>query len=355
MSKSKKGAKPEEKDIKINEEEEITESEAVDTEEDSEEIEASVEAEDTEEAADEAEEAEEEAEAESGEDAFDDAEEDSDDSEEEEPEEKKPVEKKPKAKKSKSSDNEFVNLPFIEKCKKDPLIPVSLLLAFVMIIVAVIYFLLPSVKAPTMNMTLEEFENGFNQCDTTMYFFESGFDISIKKIDYIDRSANPGILGETETLFYDSRYVDYFTGHASVLYDAGLEGATRKTDGQLTHVRVYIAYDEGSQDEWVRVWMFFASTLQALYPDMTEFDAKYLALNEMSDYAGDGMYVKMGDIAFRWIAVKPGVGGHESGYIVIEAVPAKILSDAQIARTFEEPVPSSESESAVSETSASAT
>ena len=37
MSKSKKGAKPEEKDIKINEEEEITESEAVDTEEDSEE------------------------------------------------------------------------------------------------------------------------------------------------------------------------------------------------------------------------------------------------------------------------------------------------------------------------------
>ena len=101
--------------------------------------------------------------------------------------------------------------------------------------------------------------------------------------------------------------------------------------------------------------MFFASTLQALYPDMTEFDAKYLALNEMSDYAGDGMYVKMGDIAFRWIAVKPGVGGHESGYIVIEAVPAKILSDAQIARTFEEPVPSSESESAVSETSASAT
>ena len=140
MSKSKKGAKPEEKDIKINEEEEIIESETVETEEDSEQDEAS---------------------------------------EEEEPEEEKAKEKKPKAKKPESSDKEFVNLPFIEKCKKDPVIPVSLLLAFVMIIVAVVYFLLPAAKAPTMDMTLEEFENGFNQCDTTMYFFESGFDISI--------------------------------------------------------------------------------------------------------------------------------------------------------------------------------
>ena len=316
MSKSKKGAKPEEKNIKINEEEEIIESETVETEEDSEQAEASEEVENTEEAA---EDSEEEAEAESEEDA-----------------------------------KEFVNLPFIEKCKKDPVIPVSLLLAFVMIIVAVVYFLLPAAKAPTMDMTLEEFENGFNQCDTTMYFFESGFDISIKKIEYIDRSANPGILGETETLFYSSSYVDHFTGHASVLYDAGLEGATRKTDGKLTHIRVYIAYDEGSSDEWVRVWMFFASTLQALYPDLTEFDAKAIALNAMSDYAGEGMYIKMGDIAFRWIPVKPGVGGHESGYIVIEAVPAKILSDEQIASTLEMPEPS-ESESAAVEASASET
>ena len=348
MSKSKKGAKPEEKDIKINEEEEIIESETVETEEDSEQAEASEEVENTEEAA---EDTEEEAEAESEEDASEDSD---DDSEEEEPEEEKAEEKKPKAKKPESSDKEFVNLPFIEKCKKDPVIPVSLLLAFVMIIVAVVYFLLPAAKAPTMDMTLEEFENGFNQCDTTMYFFESGFDISIKKIDYIDRSANPGILGETETLFYSSSYVDHFTGHASVLYDAGLEGATRKTDGKLTHIRVYIAYDEGSSDEWVRVWMFFASTLQALYPDLTEFDAKAIALNAMSDYAGEGMYIKMGDIAFRWIPVKPGVGGHESGYIVIEAVPAKILSDEQIASTLEMPEPS-ESESAAVEASASET
>lgn len=349
MSKSKKGAKPEEKDIKINGEEEITETEAVETEETSEEIEASEEAEETEEVSEEVEEieeAEEESEAESEEEASD----------EDEPEEEQPVEKKPKAKKADSSDNEFVNLPFIEKCKKDPVIPVALLLAFIMIVVAVIYFLLPGVKAPTMDLTLEEFENGFNQCDTTMYFFESGFDISIKKIEYIDRSAAPGILGETETLSYSSTYVDHFTGHASVLYDAGLEGATRKTDGKLTHIRVYIAYDEDNQDDVIRVWMFFAASLQALYPDLSEFDAKYLALSEMSNYAGDGMYIKRGDIAFRWIPVKPGVGGHESAYIVIEAVPAKILSDEQIAKTLEITDPSaSESESAVVEASASAT
>lgn len=338
MSKSKKGAKPEEKDIKITEEEEIVESEAVDAEEDSEVIEEAEEAE--------------ESEAETDEDPADEAGEE--DTEDEKPEKKKPEAKKADEDPAKS---EFVNLPFIEKCKKDPVIPVSLLLAFIMIIVAVIYFLLPGVKAPTMKLTLDEFENGFNTCDTTMYFFESGFDISIKEINYIDRSAEPGILGELETLTFDSNYVDYFSGRASVRYDAGLEGATRKTDGQLTHIRVFIAYDEENEDDVIRVWMFFASTLQALYPDLTEFDAKALALSEMSDYAGEGKYVKRGDIAFRWIPVKAGTGGRESAYIVIEAVPAKTLSEDQIVRTFEitEPSSTGSESSAASETSAATT
>lgn len=329
MSKSKKGVKPEEKDIKITEEEEAVESEA-ESEVESEAVEAEEESEDIEEA---------------------DAEEDEDaetEVEEEDSEEK--VEAvKAKAKPEVPEDPEksaFVNLPFIEKCKKDPVIPVALLLAFIMIVIAVIYFLLPGVKAPAMKLTLEEFENGFNNCDTTVYFFESGFDISIKEINYIDRSAAPGILGELETLTFDSNYVDHFSGKASVRYDAGLEGAARKTDGRLTHIRVYIAYDQENNDDVIRVWTFFAATLQALYPDLTELDAKYMALSEMQNYAGDGMYIKRGDIAFRWIPVKPGVGGHESAYIVIEAVPAKTLGDEQIARTYEITDPSaSESES----------
>ena len=340
MSKSKKGVKPEEKDIKITEEEEAVEAEA-ESEVEAEAVEAEEESEDIEEAdAEEAEDAEEEV--------------------EEEDSEEKVEAVKAKAKPEVPEDPEksaFVNLPFIEKCKKDPVIPVALLLAFIMIIVAVIYFLLPGVKAPTMNLTLDEFENGFNSCDTTLFFFESGFDISIKEINYIDRSAAPGILGEMETLTFDSNYVDYFSGKASVRYDAGLEGATRKTDGQLTHIRVFIAYDEENEDDVIRVWMFFASTLQALYPDLTEFDAKALALNEMSDFAGEGKYVKRGDIAFRWIPVKAGTGGRESAYIVIEAVPAKTVSDDQIVRTFEitEPSSTGSESSAASETSAATT
>ena len=336
----KKGVKPEEKDIKITEEEEAVEaeveSEAVEAEEDSEGIEET-DAEVTEET--DAEDVEEEVEA-------------------EEDSEEKVEAVKAKAKPEAPEDPDksaFVNLPFIEKCKKDPVIPIALLLAFVMIVVAVIYFLLPGVKAPAMKLTLDEFENGFNNCDTTVYFFESGFDISIKEINYVDRSAAPGILGELETLTFDSNYVDHFTGRASVRYDAGLEGATRKTDGRLTHIRVYIAYDQENSDDVIRVWTFFAATLQALYPDLTELDAKYMALSEMQNYAGDGMYIKRGDIAFRWIPVKPGVGGHESAYIVIEAVPAKTVGDEQIARTYEITDPSESESVAASDASVAST
>ena len=52
--------------------------------------------------------------------------------------------------KTKKENEEFRKLPFIEKCKIDPLIPVSILLAFAALIISGIYFVLPEASTKSM-------------------------------------------------------------------------------------------------------------------------------------------------------------------------------------------------------------
>lgn len=309
MSKGKKkGVKPEKKDIKKSEEIEEIESEEVEVSEVSEDVEAS----------------EEEAEA-----VTDESFEEEDESEEEEKpvKEKKPVEKKAVA--VSPEKQEWEKLSFAERCKRDPVIPVMVILAFVAIVVAVIYFMLPNSKSPSMGFTLDEFRTRYDNADVATQLYANGMDIGINYVNYVDRSTTPSILAEKETFTVDSSYVDYFNGDASLILDAGLEGATRKTDNEVAYIRVYVEYD------FDPVWMIFANTLQALYPELSKFDALDIAIHAMNDYKGDNLYTCRGDIAFRLIPVKKTVDGVEKTYIVIEAVPKNSINESMIGSTLE--------------------
>lgn len=255
---------------------------------------------------------------------------------------KKPEKKdsEPKSDKSKNSKNkeakaetserdEFLKLSFIDKCKKDPVIPVMLLLAFVAVIVAVIYFVLPNAKTPSLGFTLDEFKTRYNNGEVATQLYANGLDIGINYTTYVDHSTTPSILGEKETFTVDSNNVDYFNGDVSLILTAGVEGATRKNDSELAYVRVYVEY------EYEPVWMIFANTLQALFPDLTRFDSLDLAVREMNDHKSDGTYTVRGDIAFRWIPVKTIEDGEEKIYIVIEAVPKSAISQSQINNVIE--------------------
>ena len=309
MSKGKKkGVKPEKKDIKKSEEIEEIESEEVEVSEEVEDAEVS----------------EEEVEVVSDE-SFE--EEDESEEEEETVKEKKPVEKKAVA--VSPEKQEWEKLGFAERCKKDPVIPIMVILAFVAIIVAVIYFMLPNSKSPSMGLTLDEFRTRYDNAEVATQLYANGMDIGINYVNYVDRSTTPSILAEKETYTVDGSYVDYFTGDASLILDAGLEGATRKSDNELAYIRVYVEYD------FDPVWMIFANTLQALYPELSKFDALDIAIHAMNDYKGDNLYTVRGDIAFRLIPVKKTVDGVEKTYIVIEAVPKSSINESMIGSTLE--------------------
>lgn len=232
--------------------------------------------------------------------------------------------KKPMSKKAKEreANAKFRELPFSEKCKKDPMIPTCIALVFVAIIVASIYFILPNAITPSLGMTLDEFNARFNDTEVVHSLLSSGLDFRYGNVPYVDPSAEPGILGEQATVTGNPSYVDFFAGPSKSTINSGIEGATRKNDGELAYVRLYVEYGE----DFNPVWMLLSSTFQALYPELNMTQAMDLALAKLGEYNGDTKFYVKGDYGFRIVPVKKG----EVTYIVIDVVPKKILNDADI-------------------------
>ena len=231
---------------------------------------------------------------------------------------------KPMSRKAKEreANARFRALPFSEKCKKDPVIPVCIALVFVAIIVAVIYFTVPNAITPSMGMTLDEFNTRFNDTEVIHSLLGSGLDFRYGNVPYVDPSVEPSILGDQATVTGNPSYVDFFSGPSKSTINSGIEGATRRNDGELAYVRLYVEYGE----DFNPVWMLLSSTFQTLYPELNMTQAMDLALAKLGEYNGDTKFYVKGDYGFRIVPVKKG----EITYIVIDVVPKKILNDADI-------------------------
>ena len=281
-------------------------------------------------------------------------EDDSEDEEEEAEEEEKPKAKSSGKAASDSSREEFLKLSFVERCKKDPVIPVMILLAFVMIIVAAIYFIVPGSKVKSLGITLEEFKTRYNSADVALEMYNNGQSININYTDYYDATATSSILGDKETFTVDSNYVDYFYGDVSLLYTIGMEGATRKSDEEIAVLRIFVEFDPDDTNDIFLLAFVYANTLQALYPDLGPQDAKNLAMDEMSAHT-DGVYTCRGDYAFRLIPFRSN-DAYQTTYVAIEVVPKSALDSSQQIKVLEMPeTTSAATEATVAETAAAST
>lgn len=340
MSKSKnKGKKPQQNENKTADELEAKAEEIIDTE--GEVTDGKI----TEEAEEKASEAEEEIGTEDIE-----AEEDAEsESSEEEEESVKDEGKKPEIKEASEDSEEteaFRKLHFIEKCKKDPIIPVCIILAILALIVAGIYFLLPNAMTPSMGMTLKDFQTRYNNGDVAASLLNSGVDITFRSPEYVDITSHPSILGDKAVISAKRIYADFFDGPFKYTSIGGVEGAARKSDENLSYVRVYVQYGE---EDFNTVWLYASNTIDALFPELSMYEAMDVGMKMMNEYNGDARFYVKGDYAFRLVAVKKAVdGGAEIVYIVIDCVPRSAINESQIREDIEAEFPSpSVSESAV--------
>ena len=226
----------------------------------------------------------------------------------------------------------FRKLSFTEKCKKDPMIPVSILLAFIAVLVAALYFLLPNAKTPSMGITLNDFIHSFNNGGVATSLMDSGADIGFRTPPYVDPSVKPSIMGDKAIISADAAYADFFAGPSKYFISAGIEGATRKSDSTLSYVRIWVQYSDLSDDaDFNSVWMYFSNTLNALYPEMNTYEAMGIAMNKMGEFDGDSRFYVRGNYAFRLVPVQK----DDVTYIVIDVVPKSAVNDSQVRETLE--------------------
>ena len=233
----------------------------------------------------------------------------------------------------KSDNGAFRNLSFIEKCKQDPIIPVSIILIFLALIVAAIYFMLPDLKTPSMGMTLSDFITGFNEGEVVKALKTNGSDIGFRTPPYVDPDSKPSFLGDKAVFTASRSYADFFAGPSKYYSTSGIEGATRKSDGNLSYLRIWVQYTtaDSEEEDSTSVLMYFASTLNVLYPELSMYEALDLGLKKMGEFDGDTRFYCRGNYAFRLVTVTK----DDIGYIVIDVLPKAALNDSQIRETIE--------------------
>lgn len=347
MSKSKnKGKKPQQNENKIKDELEAKAEEIIDTADEVTDGEIAEEAEET---------ASEVAEETVSED-IEAVEDTGSDSSEEEEESGKDEGNKPEIKEASEDSGEieeFRKLHFIEKCRKDPIIPVCIILAILALIVAGIYFMLPNAMTPSMGLTLSDFQTRYNNGQVAASLLNSGVDITFRSPEYVDITSQPSILGDKAVITAKSTYADFFDGPFKYTSIGGVEGAARKSDGNLAYVRVYVQY---ANDDFNTVWLYASNVISALYPELSMYQAMDIGMKMMNEYNGDARFYVKGDYAYRLVAVKKTAdGGGEIVYIVIDCVPRSAINESQIRENIEAEFPSPSASESVTEAVASST
>ncbi|MBR2524250.1 MAG: hypothetical protein IKE53_07430 [Clostridiales bacterium] len=200
----------------------------------------------------------------------------------------------------------------------DPVIPICLILAVLVTISALIYFILPIAVNPAMPFNYEEFSVRFKAADMYQRLF-SEFDMDIDDVEYIHNSGDSDksqIFDVTKNGFY----LDSFEKLVNPHFGAAIQGQSRKFDGKLTLLRAIVEYDDRVSN-YSFMSFYFAGFLDAVYSDLSSEDCYNMATTALSKFDGTGNYTVYGDYAYRIV-----YGADEASkvaYFAMEIVPAK--------------------------------
>ncbi|MCH4153099.1 MAG: hypothetical protein LKG26_02250 [Saccharofermentans sp.] len=208
---------------------------------------------------------------------------------------------------------DFKALSFMGKCRRDPVIPVCLILAFIALVGAAIYYILPYAVIGSFGMTIDEFRSRYESTDTYQNLF-ANYSLAIPEVTYEDASATEttettqasSAQGDGTTtdaavsnpVNENARFLNYFTCYIDSDFGTSIQGSTRKSDGELTALRVYAPY---SGDNTQFIMYYFASFLETFYPDLTYETASDLASDMFTNFDNKGLFTVRGDYAYRLV------------------------------------------------------
>lgn len=233
--------------------------------------------------------------------------------------------KKEEVRKAKTS--EASGDSFIEKCKKDPVIPVCIAALAVIVAFAAYYltlFVIGLFGNDNLGMDLNQFRTQYKS--TAIYndlLSLGGFDIP--EVTYSDETGETNADGSA--VIGDELYFMAAVPNNSG-YGALLNGSCDKKDLKLSELKVALTYQDniGSQlDRFLFIDFYFSSYLEVFAGDLTENQIEIIVAQAIMNDASESYYV-YGDFAFKVTSQATGEGDSAGHLIVMEIMPKSHVS-----------------------------
>lgn len=203
-----------------------------------------------------------------------------------------------------------------EKKKFDPVIPICLVLAVLVVIGAVCYFTLPGRYKKNLGVTIEELRLRYQQ--TTEYTtYMSDFGFMVPEVAYSQG-------GESNVDRFEANI-----NNSAVPYLTSIMGSTRSVDGKIVNLRVLASYSD-SEDYFNFLMIYYASYLHVFYPDLDEGTIRNMVMTSLSNVGRNAEtdFIVNGDYGYRTIYENRDLGT----YVVFEIENAGNLLQAEIAQ-----------------------
>ena len=216
------------------------------------------------------------------------------------------------------------------KAKKDRVPAIMAALIYAVIVAVALYYILPSVFAPSFGYTLDEYNEKLAYSEISVKL-RSQYTSVVPAFKLVDKNSIKeiwSIKGEIEPeeqKKLDARFKPFLKTYAATeeLEHILVEANTRINDGKLTRLCMYCTYDD---KHMTMMMVHFGALLGNFFPDMSFNEAVSLIMNSAMEANKEGLYTVKGDIAYKLAA--DNVGGKL--YIKIEVLPAKALKPSQI-------------------------
>ena len=204
----------------------------------------------------------------------------------------------------KVDDETFSRFSFVDKCKKDPVIPVCIVLILALIIGAVLYYIVPMLGMKTFGFTFGQFTD---RIYTTSMYDDAmrtwNYEIKDTRYQLTPLVSSSSSEADGEKLLDLSKMLDkpgvkYFDSDISSTYDSDLLGCVSPMDDQLIYLRALSKFDDVAETPHY-VTYYYATVLQTVFPALSNENAVDVATEMLSGYNGSKEFKLMGDVACR--------------------------------------------------------
>ncbi len=240
--------------------------------------------------------------------------------------EKKAKKQKEKEALKKSSSGDNSGKGFIDKCKKDPVIPVCILLLIIAVVGFGIYILVPLFSVKTLGVTVDELRDRYSSTgiyNSTLL----PYNFAIPEVTYSE-GQNLALTAQAESNNKNSERLLYFSAaipNTATDFGTAIQGSVSKSDNKITAMRVMATFrteylNDSSYMNFIV--LYFGSYLQAFEPSISDRDAQTLVYNAINQISS-GQFTTRQDIAYR-VSI---VTADTVNYVAFDIIPAANLDN----------------------------